>query len=74
VTFPDPGNISSNKTATLQGVYSDSSALVTAVTGAYFWSNSGGTLPAVTGMTLVSYVGGSPGGTMTGTMTLVNAN
>lgn len=74
VTFQDPGNTSSNKTATVQGVYSDSSALFTSVTGGYYWSNSAGTLPAVTGMTLVSYVGGSPGGTMTGTMTLVNAN
>ena len=74
VTFQDPGNTSSNKTATVQGVYSDSSALFTSVTGGYYWSNSAGTLPAVTGMTLVSYVGGSPGGTMTVTMTLVNTN
>jgi hypothetical protein len=69
VTFQDPGNTSSNKTATLQGVYSDSSALLTAVTGAYCWSNSGGTLPAVTGIKLASYVGGSPGGTMSGSLT-----
>ena len=74
VTFQDPGNTSSNKTATVQGVYSDSSALFTSVTGGYYWSNSAGTLPAVTGMTLVSYVGGSPGGTMTGYITLINTN